>query len=51
MALKSAKQSETDPCVKDFLNLSLQAFDNKAKPNHISSELNGKWVAAFYCRS
>jgi hypothetical protein len=50
-ALKSAILSETDPCVKDFLKVSLQAFDNNEKPNHISSELNGKWLAAFYCRS
>jgi len=50
-ALKNAMSTETDPCVKDFLKVSLQAFDNKAKPNHISSELNGKWLAAFYCHS
>ena len=50
-ALKSAMSTETDPCVKDFLKVSLQAFDNKAKPNHVSSELNGKWLATFYCRS
>ena len=51
MALKSALPRETDPCVKEFLQVSLQAFDNKTKPNHISSALNGKWLAAFYCRS
>lgn len=50
-ALESAMSSETDPCTKDFLKVSLQAFDNNTKPNHISSELNGKWLAAFYCRS
>ena len=50
-ALKSAMSSETDPCVKNFLKVSLQAFDNNSKPNHINSELNGKWLAAFYCRS
>lgn len=48
-ALTNALPGETDPCVKTFLQLSLQAFDNKAKPNHISSELNGKWLDAFYC--
>lgn len=47
--LASALPGETDPCVKKFLQLSLQAFDNKAKPNHISTELNGKWLSAFYC--
>lgn len=51
MALKSALPRETDPCLKRFLQVSLQAFNNKKKPNHISSELNGKWIAAFYCRS
>jgi hypothetical protein len=48
--LTSALQSETDSCVKNFVRLSIQAFDNKTKPNHISSELNGKWLSAFYCR-
>lgn len=51
MALKSALPRETDPCVKGFLEASLKAFGNKAKPNHISSALNAKWLAAFYCRS
>jgi hypothetical protein len=51
IALKSAMPRETDPCVKNFLSVSLKAFDNKSKPNHVSSELNGKWLAAFYCRS
>jgi hypothetical protein len=50
MALKSALPREVDPCVKGFLQVSLQAFNNKTKPNHVSSALNGKWVAAFYCR-
>jgi hypothetical protein len=49
-ALTSALPAETDPCVKKFLRLSLQAFDNRAKPNHISKGLNGKWLSAFYCR-
>jgi hypothetical protein len=48
-ALTTAVSGETDPCVKQFLEVSLQAFDNKAKPNHVSSELNGKWLSAFYC--
>ena len=48
-ALTTAMAGETDPCVKNFLSVSLQAFDNKTKPNHISSELNGKWLSAFYC--
>lgn len=50
MALKSALPRETDPCVKGFLKTSLKAFDNRTKPNHISSALNGEWLAAFYCR-
>lgn len=48
-ALKSALPRETDPCVKKFLQISVQAFDNKEKPNHISSERNGEWLSAFYC--
>jgi hypothetical protein len=50
-ALKGALLREKDPCVKGFLQVSLKAFDNKTKPNHISSTLHGKWLAAFYCRS
>ena len=50
MALKTALPRETDPCVKGFLQISLKAFNNKTKPNHISAALNGKWLAAFYCR-
>lgn len=50
-ALQGALPREKDSCVKDFLQVSLRAFDNKTKPNHISSALNGKWLAAFYCRS
>jgi hypothetical protein len=49
-ALTSALPSEADPCVKNFLRISVQAFNNKEKPNHISSALNGKWLSAFYCR-
>ena len=49
-ALTNALPGESDSCVKNFLLVSLQAFDNKAKPNHISSALNGKWMSAFYCR-
>ena len=48
-ALASALSRETDPCNKKFLEISLQAFDNKARPNHVSSELNGKWLSAFHC--
>lgn len=49
-ALTSTLPSETDQCVANFLRVSLQAFDNKVNPNHISSALNGKWLSAFYCR-
>ena len=45
----SALPGERDQCVKKFLEISLKAFDNKAKPNHISSALNDKWLSAFYC--
>ena len=50
-ALTHALSRETEPCVKNFLELSLQAFNNRARPNHISSELNGKWLSAFYCQN
>lgn len=48
-ALSDALPGETDPCVKNFLQVSLQAFDNRKRPNHISSELNGKWFSALNC--
>ena len=48
-ALKSALPRETDPCLKKFLEVSLKAFNNKEKTNHISSALKGKWLGAFYC--
>lgn len=48
-ALESALPRETDPCLKKFLQVSLNAFNNKEKPNHVSSALNGKWLGAFYC--
>jgi hypothetical protein len=48
-ALMSAVATETDPCLKKFLQVSLQAFDNKSEPDHVSSSLNGKWLSAFYC--
>jgi hypothetical protein len=48
-ALTNALPGETDPCVKNFLRVSLKAFDNKPKPNHISSAQNGKWLSALYC--
>ncbi len=48
-ALESALPVETDPCLKNFIQVSLKAFNNKEKPNHISSALKGKWVGAFYC--
>jgi hypothetical protein len=48
-ALKSALLAESDPCLKKFRQVSLEAFKNKEKPNHVSSALNGKWLGAFYC--
>ena len=50
-ALQAALPRETDPCVKRFLQVSLEAFNNKTKPNHISSALSGKWFGTFYCES
>lgn len=48
-ALAAALPHETDPCVKKFLAVSLRAFDNKERPNRVSSALNGQWLRAFYC--
>ncbi len=48
-ALRNAQALETDSCTKEFLRVSLEAFNNKAKQNHISPALYSKWVSAFYC--
>jgi hypothetical protein len=48
-ALTKALPGETDPCVKNLVQISLQAFDNKEKPKRVSPALNGKWLSAFYC--
>ena len=48
-ALAAALPHETDPCIKNFLEVSLRAFDNKERPNRVSRALNSKWLRAFYC--
>ena len=48
-ALNDALPRETEPCLKRFLQVSLQTFNNKDKPNHISPAVNDKWLAAFHC--
>ncbi|HEU4711239.1 MAG TPA: hypothetical protein VFS76_06715 [Pyrinomonadaceae bacterium] len=48
-ALEGALPRETDPCLKRFLQVSLQAYNNKDTPNHISPALNDKWLVAFHC--
>ena len=47
--LTKALSGETDPCVKKFISVSLEVFDNKTKPNHIIAEDNGRWYSYVYC--
>jgi hypothetical protein len=49
VALTKALSNETDKCLRTFLTLSLEMFDNKVKPNHILREKDGRWYSAFYC--
>lgn len=48
-ALSKALQVEADSCVKKFINVSLEVFDNKVNPNHITAEANGRWYSHVYC--
>jgi len=47
--LAKALPGETDPCVKDFIKVSLEVFANKRQPNHIVPEENGRWYSHVYC--
>jgi HEAT repeat protein len=47
--LEAALVSESDPCVKNFLQASLTAFQNNDMPNQISSVDRSKWYTAFLC--
>jgi hypothetical protein len=47
--LASALPGESDPCVKKFIGVTLEVFDNKTKPNHITADENGRWYSYVYC--
>lgn len=47
--LVKALPGETDPCVKKFISVSLEVFNNKTRPNHIIGEENGRWYSYIYC--
>lgn len=47
--LSKAASRETDSCVKKFISVSLEVFDNETQPNHITAEENGRWYSYVYC--
>lgn len=47
--LAKALPGETDPCVKKFISVSLEIFNNKTRPNQIIGEENGRWYSYIYC--
>ena len=48
-ALKEALDSESDKCVKMFITATINAFQNKTLPDHITSENRTKWYTTFLC--
>jgi HEAT repeat protein len=48
-SLSKAVDSESDPCVRKFIQLSIAAFQNRKLPNHITSPDRTKWLLAFNC--
>jgi hypothetical protein len=47
--LAKALPGETDPCVKKFISVSLEIFNNKTRPNQIIGEENARWYSYIYC--
>jgi hypothetical protein len=47
--LQEALASESDQCITAFIKASLDAFNNKTLPDHITSENRTKWYATFLC--
>ena len=41
--------SESNCCVNNCIRASLEAFDNKTLPDHITSEHRTKWYTTFMC--
>jgi hypothetical protein len=48
-ALEDALPSESDECVRGFLQASIQAFSNREAPNKVGADENSKWYSAFLC--
>ena len=48
-ALANALPGETDSCVKKFISVSLEVFNNKPKPNQIPAEVQPSWYSYIYC--
>jgi len=47
--LSDALKAESDRCVRTFVEASLKAFDNTARPNHVTSGDRARWYATFLC--
>jgi hypothetical protein len=49
--LASAVPKEADPCVSNFISISIEALSDKAQPNQISARESGRWYSALHCRA
>lgn len=48
-ALQERLGAESNCCIRDCIGATLKAFQNKALPNHITSESRSNWYASFMC--
>lgn len=48
--LKTAISSESDPCVRNFIQVSIDVLNNPRSPGEINSEDRNKWFAALSCK-
>ena len=48
-ALQQALSSESNTCVRSFMGVTLQAFNNSTSGDHIEPETRTRWYATFVC--
>lgn len=47
--LRNALLSETDSCVRKFMQVSIDSLNNPRAPGQVAASDRDKWFAAFYC--
>jgi hypothetical protein len=47
--LNDALSSESDGCIRSFIQASLNAYDNDTRPDHVTSRDRAKWYSKFLC--